>query len=93
VSGMDIALFLLLGVLLGCAYFSGLWYTVRRVGRVGNATRVLISSFLVRAVLLGVAFVWIARQGAWALGMAILGFLAARLLATSLLRPKGEKAK
>ena len=60
------------GLLLGLIHFSGLWLTVRQVMRHPRRQSWLAASRLVRLLLIGGGFVWLAQHGAiavlWGLG-------------------------
>lgn len=72
----------LAGLALGAAYFTGLWLTVRRVANRSGPRTWLLVSFALRTVLTLAVFVLLARQGAYPLLGALLGFIAARPLVT-----------
>ncbi len=90
-SALEMVLFAVVGALLGSAFFSSLYHTVRTMGDTANPTRTLVTSFLLRAALLVVTFFWIASFGLGAMGMAMLGFLASRVVATIFLRPRARE--
>lgn len=85
-----LALSFVAGLAIGAAYLLGLWWTVRRVTRTGNA-RLLPLSFVARAALALLAFYGMLRSGPVALVVALLGFLSARWLLTRLIG-RGEDA-
>lgn len=77
-----------LGGVLGAAYFAALWATVRVLPGVRNPALVLLAGFLVRFALMAVAFVGLIRWGGWPWAAAALaGFMAARLIAVRRLLP------
>lgn len=84
-----LALSFLAGVGLGGAYLVGLWWTVKRVTRTGNA-RLLIVSFVARAALVLLAFYALVSTGPARLITALLGFLAARWLLTRLISDRED---
>ncbi len=74
------------GLLLGLAYFAGLWVTVRRVGKCARPATLLVKSFVVRLLPL-LAGLWLAsRRGAPALAACLAGFFLARFLAVRVVR-------
>ncbi len=71
------------GLLVGAAYFAGLWWTVRKVTRVRRPAPWLLGSFLVRSLVALGAFALVLRLGSpLALVAALIGFMAARWLTT-----------
>lgn len=79
-SAMDVALYLTAGVALGAAYFVLLLRTVRLHALQATANRIIPLYFMRFAAAVSV-FGVIAQQGALPLLLALLGFLAARLIA------------
>jgi F1F0 ATPase subunit 2 len=79
------------GVLLGAVFYGGLWWTVRRVAARSQALW-LFGSFLVRSTLALLVFYAYARSGWQALALCFLGFLAARLIVSSLVRARTVSA-
>jgi F1F0 ATPase subunit 2 len=77
---IEIALYLGIGAVLGAVYFVLLHHSVRRYVAGAPPLRV-VSVFLLRFAAAGVAFWLLAQQGAAPLLLAMLGFLAARLVA------------
>lgn len=82
------------GVCLGAVYFAILWASVRRLTAGAPARTLAFSAILRMALIIG------AVTGALALGLgaayllpAGLGFFAARLAATRLIRPKTEEPR
>ena len=71
-----------LGLVLGAGYFGGLWWTVSRMGHWRRPGVALAVSFALRAVLALAAFAALARWGLAPLGVAFVGFLAVRVLAS-----------
>lgn len=67
------------GVALGLAYFGGLWWTLGRVATWRRPQRALLTSFVVRALLVLPAFVALALHGPASLAAALVGFVAARV--------------
>ncbi len=78
------------GLGLGAVYLLGLWWTVKRVTRTGNA-RLLLVSFFARAALVLLAFYGLMRLGPQGLVASLLGFLCARWLATHLTTRREER--
>lgn len=78
----DLTLSFAAGLLVGAAYFAGLWFTVRRLTGTGLAPLWLFVSAVVRlAVLVGALF-WIMDGRGEKLLAALAGVLVARLVAT-----------
>lgn len=74
------------GLLVGAAYFAGLWWTVRKVTRVQRPAPWLLGSFVARSLLALAAFALVLRLASpFALLAALIGFMAARWLATRFL--------
>lgn len=78
-SALALLLGTLAGLVLGLAYFGGLWWTVRRVPTWRRPERALLASFVVRALLVLPSFVALALQGPGPLIAALAGFLVARV--------------
>lgn len=75
-----LAVALVVGGLLGAAYFGGLYLTTRRLPRSSSPHLLMLGSFVLRlAVVLGV-FYLLTPWGATAMLLALGGFLLARLL-------------
>lgn len=71
------------GLVVGAAYFAGLWWTVRKATRVRRPALWLLASFVVRSLMAVGAFALVLRLGSpLALVVAMIGFLAARWLIT-----------
>lgn len=77
------------GALLGAVFYGGLWWTVRRVAAQSQALW-LFASFLVRSTLAVLVFYAYARSDWHGLAACFLGFLAARLIVSSLVRSRAE---
>jgi len=76
-----------LGLLLGAAYFAGLWWTVTRVDRWRRPGRALAISFVLRAALLLAGVYLLARAGIGPLALGLLGMLLARVALSLVLLP------
>ena len=92
----DLTLSFAAGLLVGAAYFAGLWFTVRRITDSGLAPLWLLVSAVVRLAFLIAALFWI-MDGRWErLLAALAGVLVARLVATWTARvndaPEGKRA-
>ena len=68
-----------LGLLLGAAYFAGLWWTVARTDRWRRPGRALAISFVLRAAVLLAGLYLLARAGIGPLALGLLGLLLARV--------------
>jgi F1F0 ATPase subunit 2 len=78
------------GALVGGLFFTGLWFTVRRLPRAANPMLLMLGSAVLRLGLVLPALAFIAG-GSWGrLAMAILGFLAMRTVLILRWRPTGE---
>lgn len=84
------------GLLVGAAYFAGLWWTVRKVTRVSRPAPWLLGSFVMRSLVALGVFALVLRLGSpLALVAALIGFMAARWLTTRYLpsdRQRDSKA-
>jgi F1F0 ATPase subunit 2 len=77
-----LALFFLIGMLLGGLYFAALWSTLRKMQASRHPLRLLAVSLLLRMAVLLVAFYLILDDGQWErLAAALPGFLLARAIA------------
>lgn len=76
-----------LGLMLGGAYFGALWWTIRRLPGVSRPGCWLVGSFVVRISLTMGAFYLLLLQGVVRLAAALIGFLLARFLWLRLSRP------
>ncbi|HOK07448.1 MAG TPA: ATP synthase subunit I [Syntrophales bacterium] len=73
-----------LGAAAGGAYFSGLWWTVRRLPSAAHPWRLLALSYLTR-VSLALGCFYMIMDGSWErILSAVLGFMAARAVLTRL---------
>ncbi len=77
-SAETLLLGLLGGLLIGVAYFGGLWWTVERIPHARRPGALLAASYLVRTVLALAAFAALVRLGPGPLVAALVGFVAAR---------------
>ena len=80
------------GALLGAVFYGGLWWTVRRVA-VNSQHLWLFGSFLVRSTLALAAFYAFARSDWQGLAACFLGFLAARIVVSYVVRSSTQKAR
>ncbi len=78
---------MVLGLVLGAAYFAGLWWTVVRVDRWRRPGRALAMSFVLRAALLLAGVYLLARAGIGPLAFGLLGLLVARVTLSLVLLP------
>lgn len=71
------------GIMLGALYFSGLWFTLRRIRQEKHPAAWVILSMVVRMVLLLGAFFLMLRYGGWVyLLTALAGFIVLRVATT-----------
>ena len=83
---LSLALAFATGVLLGAIFFGGLWWTVRKGLSSTQPALWFLGSLLLRTSLVLTGFYFVAR-GRWERVLAcLLGFVAARLIATRLSR-------
>lgn len=83
----------LAGLALGSAFYVGLWATLRRAGRATRPWAWIVGSFVLRAVVVGTAFLLLARTGPWLLAGALAAFAAARPLVTHAVAGREERAR
>ncbi len=87
---MTLALTLAYGCALGILYFGGLWYTVRRARHTHRTNRLLIGSFVIRAIgaLAGFYLLVVLIGPQWEpLALGLVGFVSGRQLLIRRLRP------
>lgn len=79
------------GIGLGVFFFGGLWWTIRHAKTTSKPTLLMVSSFLVRALLIIAGF-YLLSGGRWErIILAILGFLVARFVMIRRLSFNDEK--
>ena len=84
---LSLALAFVTGVLLGAIFFAGLWWTIRKSFSSTQPALWFLGSLLLRTSLVLAGFYFVAR-GRWErLLVCLLGFVAARLIATRLAQP------
>lgn len=88
-TAVGVAASVALGLLLGAAYFGGLWWTLTRLARWRCPGWALAASFVVRGALLLGVLALVARQGVAPLLLVLAGFLAARVALAARLRSPG----
>jgi F1F0 ATPase subunit 2 len=87
----SLTLALLAGSLLGAIFFGGLWWTIRRGLSSRSPAMLYLGSLLLRT-LVAVAGFYFTSRGDWRRLLAcLLGFLAARIVATRISRPPSAK--
>jgi F1F0 ATPase subunit 2 len=79
------------GVLLGAVFYGGLWWTVRRVA-VTSRHLWSLGSFLIRLALALVVFCAFARSDWQGFAACFIGFLAARIIVSHIVRSSTGKA-
>jgi F1F0 ATPase subunit 2 len=75
------------GAVLGLLYFGGLWVTVRRLPAARHPGLLMLASFLVRTALVGAGFVALLAGEPLRLAVALVAFLAVRILLVRRVRP------
>jgi len=86
IPGLVLAVFV--GLVLGTAFFGGLWWTVRRALSSPQAGLWFTGSFLLRTAIVIMGF-WIVARGDWRrMAGCVVGFLSARLFMVRLTRLK-----
>lgn len=89
---MALVLSMAAGAGLGFFYFGGLWLTVRRLPGARRPTLLFVASFVGRTALTLLGF-YLIMDGSWDRMLAcLLGFIVARQLLISRLRPEPEPA-
>jgi F1F0 ATPase subunit 2 len=81
---------LLSGTVLGILYFGGLWLTLQKITQQKHVIGYGLLSYLVRMTMLGFGLYFIMQIGWIYLFSAFLGFLLARTLMISRLKPSSE---
>ena len=90
-SGISIAIAVPAGVLLAIFFYSGLWYTVRRLASTGHPILLTIGSFWIRMAIALTGFVILARRGLVDVTLAMAGFVAGRFVVSQFL-PERRRA-
>lgn len=78
------------GAGVGAVFFTGLWFTVRRLTSASNPMVLMLGSSVLRLAIALPALAFIAGGSLVRLGMAILGFLGMRTLLILRWRPAAE---
>ena len=68
----------LLGGVLGAVFFSGLWWTVKRLPRARHPALLALGSLAVRTLLVVLGLYWLMDSEVLRLAAALLGFMGAR---------------
>lgn len=76
-----------MGVFLGILYFLGLWYTLQKLPQNGHPALIIVSSFLLRLVVLLGGLYWVSNGDILRLGAALIGLLVGRTLIMHRLYP------
>ena len=87
---ITLALAFAAGAVAGGIFFTGLWFTVRRLPRATNPVLLILGSAALRLGVVLPCLVLIAEESWARLGVALLGFLAMRTLLILRWRPTGE---
>ncbi|MEZ5488752.1 MAG: ATP synthase subunit I [Gammaproteobacteria bacterium] len=82
IDHVEIGLALLTGMLLGVAFFAGLWWTVRQLGSSRHVALLFLISMLFRTSLVIVGFYFILGDDWQRLLAGLVGFIVVRLFAT-----------
>jgi F1F0 ATPase subunit 2 len=91
-DALNLALAFATGVMLGAIFFGGLWWTIRKSLSSAQPALWFLGSLLLRTSLVLAGFYFVAR-GRWErLLVCLLGFVAARLIATRLTQPAEKPA-
>ena len=76
------------GIALGCFYFMGLWWTIKKLPSARKPVLLNTGSFLLRMAVALTGFYLILEQGKWQmLVVSLLGFIAVRVLLVRRLGP------
>lgn len=79
------------GLALGALYFMALWQTVQRLPSEKSPARLMLTSFILRMVLVMAGFYLVMGEGHWErLASAVLGFFIIRKILTYRLGPQNE---
>ncbi|MDP5205516.1 ATP synthase subunit I [Alishewanella sp. SMS9] len=81
---------LLSGAVLGMFYFTGLWWTVHRLGATHFVSPIFIISLVVRTLIVMAGFYLILGDHWLRLGLALIGFIVVRIVATKLIGQTAE---
>ena len=73
---------------LGSLYFWGLWQTTQQLTVTNSPLRLFLVSYVVRLILAGFVFYWIAKGGWLSVLLCLAGFLTARSLLIRRWKPK-----
>ena len=73
-----VALGLVVGAVLGAAYFASLWATTRRLSRSRRPAALVLAGYAVRLLVAAAVFAWMAWTGVAAVLAALVGFIAVR---------------
>jgi F1F0 ATPase subunit 2 len=77
---------LLEGALLGVVFFTGLWWTVRKIESTKQVARLFLGSMLLRTTVVLLGFYFILGDNWPHLAAGLLGFIIARIIVTRLTR-------
>ena len=77
------------GIILGILFFGGLYITVQKMNTVKNPALIMILSFILRMVVLVIAFYFISKGGYKEVLFALAGVILTRFVMT--FRMRGEK--
>lgn len=81
----------IVGLVLGALYFIALWQTVQRLPSEKNPARLMLTSFILRMIVVMTGFYLVMGEGHWErLASAMLGFIIIRKILTYRLGPQNE---
>ncbi|MEP7703766.1 ATP synthase subunit I [Paraglaciecola sp. 25GB23A] len=83
---------LLAGVILGCAFFYSLWFTVQKGLQSNNPAFWFLGGVLLRMSSALLVFYWMSNNNMWRLIVCLIGFILGRLLITRYLAKKDNSS-
>jgi F1F0 ATPase subunit 2 len=76
-----------IGLLLGCLFFGGLWFTIKKGVHASRPGLLFLFSFVLRTALVLGVFYFLARESAICLILSAIGFMLSRPLVGYLTKP------
>jgi F1F0 ATPase subunit 2 len=89
---LSLILALITGISLGAIFFGGLWWTVQKGVSSKQPALWFLGSLLLRTWLVMAGFYFVGRGNWVRLPICLIGFIAARLMATRFTRPEARHA-